>query len=163
MNYGSSEEEACKAEAGEEVDGQEDDGEKVDRSSQDRQEEEITFQRRGARPRAFFIPLKNQIVTPLSGTRSGVDARVFGAPLSPPKYSHPQIQFRSRVSHRATMLRCRRDPVCVASMFPNRMSAMRARDCMLHRIRPNRFRRPIEGTRPKPPRPQVIRFWLEIG
>ena len=85
MNYGSSEEEACKAEAGEEVDGQEDDGEKVNRSSQDRQEEEITFQRRGARPRAFFIPHKNQIVTPLSGTRSGVDVRAFDAPLSPPK------------------------------------------------------------------------------
>jgi hypothetical protein len=57
MNYGSSEEEACKAEAGEEVDGQEDDGEKVDRSSQDRQEEEITFQKaRGLSPRLLYFP-----------------------------------------------------------------------------------------------------------
>jgi hypothetical protein len=58
MNYGSSEEEACKAEAGEEVDGEKVDGEEVNRPSQNRKEEEINLQRRGARPRAFFIPLK---------------------------------------------------------------------------------------------------------
>jgi len=84
MNYGSSEEEACKAEAGEEVDGQEVDGQEVNRPSQNRKEEEINLQRRGARPRAFFIPLKNQIVIQLSGTLAGVCVTASGAPLSPP-------------------------------------------------------------------------------
>ena len=70
MNYGSSEEEACKAEAGEEVDGQEDDGEKVNRSSQDRQEEEITFQKaRGLSPRLLYFHLKSNSYTTLRHTR----------------------------------------------------------------------------------------------
>ncbi|MGH6749699.1 MAG: hypothetical protein ACRECI_10350 [Methyloceanibacter sp.] len=74
MHYGSSEEKDSEEEAGPQDRG----GEKVDGeedghcSSQDREEEEITFQRRGVRPRASFIfPLKNKRLPNLASSSAG--------------------------------------------------------------------------------------------
>ncbi|MGH6792873.1 MAG: hypothetical protein ACRECF_09075, partial [Methyloceanibacter sp.] len=119
------------------VDGEEVDGEEVNRPSQNRKEEEINLQRRGARPRAFFIPLKNQIVIQLSGTLTGVCVTASGAPLSPPNIvsSANSISLTHVASRDDASLPTRSDVRRALVSMPDVDDAMRAVACTIASVR----------------------------